>query len=122
MKEYEAVGMQEMLDAVRSTGAKNVVIAGGLAFAYDFDGILEGRQLKDPTGNGVIYANHAYDYFGESIFTWIASMKEAQRQISRYRFRIWLVGRPQSAQGVVGEQSVSRAERRLAAAPAPGNL
>ncbi|MGB7583099.1 MAG: glycoside hydrolase family 5 protein [Sedimentisphaerales bacterium] len=77
VKEYEAVGMQEMLDAVRSTGAKNVVIAGGLAFAYDFDGILEGRQLKDPTGNGVIYANHAYDYFGESIFTWIASMKEA---------------------------------------------
>ncbi len=77
VKEYEAVGMQEMLDAVRSTGAKNVVIAGGLAFSYDLDGVLEGRQLKDATGNGVIYANHAYDYFGESIFTWIANMKEA---------------------------------------------
>ncbi len=77
VKEYEAVGMQEMLDAVRSTGAKNVIIAGGLAFAYDLDGVLEGRQLKDPTGSGVIYANHAYDYFGESIFTWIANMKEA---------------------------------------------
>jgi hypothetical protein len=76
-KTFEAVGMQEMLDAVRSTGAKNVVIAGGLEWAYDFDGILEGRQLNDPMGNGVIYANHAYDHFGESIFTWIANMKEA---------------------------------------------
>jgi hypothetical protein len=77
VKEYEAVGMQEMLDTVRSTGAKNVIIAGGLSFSYDLDGILEGRQLKDPTGNGVIYANHAYDYFGESIFTWIANMNQA---------------------------------------------
>jgi hypothetical protein len=76
-KTFEAVGMQEILDTVRSTGAKNVVIAGGLEWAYVFDGILEGRQLKDPTGNGVIYANHAYDHFGESIFTWIANMKEA---------------------------------------------
>ena len=60
-KKYEAVGMQEMLDTVRSTGAKNVIVAGGLEWAYDFNGILAGRQLKDPTGNGVIYANHAYD-------------------------------------------------------------
>jgi hypothetical protein len=77
VKTFEAVGMQEMLDALRSTGAKNVIIAGGLAWAYDFDGILEGRQLKDAGGNGVIYANHAYDHFGESIFVWIANMKEA---------------------------------------------
>ncbi len=76
-KKYEAVGMQEMLDTVRSTGAKNVVVAGGLEWAYDFNGILAGRQLKDAGGNGVIYANHAYDNKGESVFTWIASMKEA---------------------------------------------
>jgi len=76
-KKYEAVGMQEMLDTVRATGAKNVVIAGGLEWAYDFNGILAGRQLKDPTGNGVIYANHAYDNKSQSVFTWIASMEEA---------------------------------------------
>ena len=108
VKEYEAVGMQEMLDAVRLTGAKNVVIAGGLAFSYDLDGILEGRQLKDPTGNGVIYANHAYDYFGESIFTWIANMKEATAKfpviISEFgwsggpnRHREWWGNNPSSA-------------------------
>ncbi len=76
-KNFEAVGMQEMLDTVRATGAKNVVVAGGLDWAYDFNGILEGRQLKDPSGNGVIYANHAYDHFGETIPTWIANMKQA---------------------------------------------
>ena len=48
-KTFQAVGMQKLLDAVRATGAKNVVIAGGLNWAYDFDGILDGRQLKDPT-------------------------------------------------------------------------
>jgi hypothetical protein len=76
-KKYEAVGMQELLDTVRSTGAKNVIVAGGLDWAYDFNGILAGRQLKDPKGNGVIYANHAYDNKQQSVFTWIANMEEA---------------------------------------------
>jgi hypothetical protein len=76
-KKYEAVGMQEMLDTIRAAGAKNVIVAGGLEWAYDFNGILDGRQLKDPKGNGVIYANHAYDNKGETVFTWIASMEEA---------------------------------------------
>jgi hypothetical protein len=76
-KNFEAVGMQEMLHTIRSTGAKNVIIAGGIDWAYDFNGILEDRQLKDPTGSGVIYANHAYDHFGETIPTWIANMKRA---------------------------------------------
>jgi len=76
-KKYEAVGMQELLDTVRSTGAKNVIVAGGIDWAYDFNGILDGRQLKDPKGNGVIYANHAYDNKQQSVFTWIASMQEA---------------------------------------------
>jgi hypothetical protein len=74
---YEAAGMQELLDTVRATGAKNVVIAGGLEWAYDFSGILDGRQLKDPDGNGVIYANHAYDNKRESVFKWIGDMEKA---------------------------------------------
>ncbi|MBN1764102.1 MAG: glycoside hydrolase family 5 protein [Sedimentisphaerales bacterium] len=74
---YEAVGMQTLLDTIRATGAKNVVVAGGLDWAYDFSGILEGRQLKDPHGNGVIYANHAYNNKGHSADVWIEKMKEA---------------------------------------------
>ncbi len=76
-KKYEAVGMQEMLDTIRAAGAKNVIVAGGLDWAFDFNGILAGRQLKDPKGNGVIYANHVYDNKSQSIFTWITNMEEA---------------------------------------------
>jgi hypothetical protein len=80
-KTYQCVGMQEMLDTVRATGAKNVVIAGGLDWAYDFSGILDGRQLSDPKGNGVIYASHCYDNKGDSVYDWIAKMEEATAKL-----------------------------------------
>lgn len=80
-KTYECAGMQAMLDAVRATGAKNVVIAGGLDWAYDFSGILDGRQLSDPRGNGVIYASHCYDNKGESVQAWIARMEQASARL-----------------------------------------
>ncbi len=81
MLTYEAVGMQELLDTVRLTGAKNVVIAGGLGWAYDMSGFLEGKQLMDSDGNGVIYANHTYDIKGESVFKWISDMKKASAKV-----------------------------------------
>ncbi len=80
-KTYQAVGLQKLLDAVRAAGAKNVVIAGGLNWAYDFDGILDGRQLKDPDGNGVIYANHAYNNKGHRVEVWIARMEKATARL-----------------------------------------
>ncbi|HLV80347.1 MAG TPA: cellulase family glycosylhydrolase [Chthonomonadaceae bacterium] len=81
MKTYEAVGMQTLLDTVRSTGAKNVVIAGGLDWAYDLSGFLEGRQLSDPKGHGVIYANHDYPFKGDTFDQWLAKMEKATRAI-----------------------------------------
>jgi hypothetical protein len=78
---FEAVGMQELLDAVRGTGAKNVVVAGGLDWAYDLSGILDGRQLSDPKGNGVIYANHAYPFKGDTVEKWIAKMETATKKL-----------------------------------------
>jgi hypothetical protein len=78
---YQAVGMQRLLDTVRATGAKNVVLAGGLDWAYDFSGILAGRQLSDPHGNGVIYANHCYDNKNDSVDTWIAKMETASAKL-----------------------------------------
>ena len=55
-------GMQAMLDAVRSTGAMNVVLVGGLDYAYQLDGILNGYGLSDPSGYGIIYASHVYPW------------------------------------------------------------
>lgn len=62
LKGYESPGMQAMLDAVRSTGAKNVVLVGGLDYAYELDGILEGHALEDKSGDGIIYATHVYPW------------------------------------------------------------
>ena len=78
---YQAVGMQAMLDAVRSTGALNVVVVGGLDWSYDLSGILTGGPLKDPMGHGIIYANHAYPFKGETVEQWIARMEKATQQV-----------------------------------------
>lgn len=61
-KGFHSVGMQALLDAVRTTGAKNIVLAGGLDWAYDLSGINEGFALNDKSGNGIIYSTHIYPW------------------------------------------------------------
>jgi len=77
---YESVGMPALVSAIRSTGAKNVIVAGGINWAYEVGGILDGRQLSDPTGNGVVYAVHPYPHSyprlgRETIAQWTARME-----------------------------------------------
>lgn len=76
---YQAVGMQQLLDAIRATGAKNVVVAGGLGWAARMDQIPK-YALKDPSGNGVIYANHFYPGW-ESVASWEKRIAAAQKEI-----------------------------------------
>lgn len=78
---YEAVGMRELLDTVRATGATNVVIVGGLDWSYDLSGIIEGRRLADPRGRGVLYANHAYPIKGDTVEQWVSKMVQATRAL-----------------------------------------
>ncbi|HEV2471771.1 MAG TPA: cellulase family glycosylhydrolase, partial [Chthonomonadales bacterium] len=78
---YRAVGMQQLLDAVRAAGARNVVVAGGLNWAYDMTGFLNGKQLSDPHGNGVIYANHNYPIKGDTVAQWLAEMETAAARV-----------------------------------------
>ena len=60
---FQSPGMQKMLDTVRATGAKNMVLVGGLDYAYRLDGIVEGFGLKDHSGGqGIIYACHIYPW------------------------------------------------------------
>jgi endoglucanase len=80
-KTYQAVGMQALLDAVRGTGAKNVIVAGGIDWAYDMSGFLNGKQLSDPKGNGVIYANHNYPFKGDTFEQWLTKMEAATKKI-----------------------------------------
>lgn len=69
---YNAVGMQDLLDAVRATGARNLVVAGGLGYSSETDAELNYR-LNDPKGNGVVYANHFYPGW-ETIPHWLNRM------------------------------------------------
>lgn len=59
---FESPGMQKVVEVIRETGAKNIIIAGGLDWAYDLSGILNGYALEDPSGNGIMYSTHVYPW------------------------------------------------------------
>ncbi|MFH1500206.1 MAG: cellulase family glycosylhydrolase [Verrucomicrobiota bacterium] len=60
---FRSPGMQRMVEVVRATGARNVIVAGGLDYAYDLSGILKGYALTDTAeGNGIMYASHIYPW------------------------------------------------------------
>jgi endoglucanase len=58
---WNAAGMQQLYDAVRATGAENVVIAGGLYYAYDLSDVAQYRVK----GYNIMYATHPYGGDGE---------------------------------------------------------
>jgi hypothetical protein len=51
-----AAGMQQLYDAVRGANADNLVIIGGLSFAYDLSGVPKNRI----NGYNIVYATHPY--------------------------------------------------------------
>lgn len=53
---FTAVGMQELYDTVRSTGANNLVMIGGLSFAFDLSGV----SSYPVNGYNIMYATHPY--------------------------------------------------------------
>jgi hypothetical protein len=59
---FQSPGMQKLVDAVRDTGAKNIVLVGGLDWAYDLSGIAAGYGIDERGGNGLIYSTHIYPW------------------------------------------------------------
>lgn len=59
---WNVAGMQQLLDAVRATGAENVVMAGGLAYASDLSEWLANKP-NDPAGN-LAASFHTYNFTG----------------------------------------------------------
>jgi hypothetical protein len=57
-----SVGMQALVDAVRGTGAKNVVLVGGLDWSYDLTGFVNGYALDEKGGNGLMLVWHNYPW------------------------------------------------------------
>ena len=71
--QWQAVGMQQLYSAVRATGARNIVIAGGLNWAYD----LRGLPQYALAGYNLAYAVHPYDYAGKQPADWPADFGQA---------------------------------------------
>ena len=63
---FTAVGMQQLYDAVRSTGADNLVIVGGLRFAFDLSTIGQAPIA----GYNIAYATHPYDQTDKQLAAW----------------------------------------------------
>jgi aryl-phospho-beta-D-glucosidase BglC (GH1 family) len=59
---YQAAGMQQLVNAVRSTGARNVVLVGGIDWSNNLSGWLAHRP-NDPA-HQLAAVNHVYDNGG----------------------------------------------------------
>src|SRR5262245_7261724 len=66
---FAAVGMQMLYELVRSTGAENLVIIGGLQWAYDLSGVPANRI----DGYNIVYAVHTMNVAGKLPQQWDAS-------------------------------------------------
>ncbi|HEX9109683.1 MAG TPA: glycoside hydrolase family 5 protein [Longimicrobiales bacterium] len=55
---FTAAGMQQLYDAVRSTGAENLVLVGGLDWGYDLSGVPQHRIA----GHNIVYSTHPYEW------------------------------------------------------------
>jgi endoglucanase len=61
-KSFHSPGMQKLITTVREAGARNIVVTGGLDWAYDLSGVAKGFALEDKTGNGIVYSTHIYPW------------------------------------------------------------
>ena len=59
---FQSPGMQKLVDAVREVGAKNIVVVGGLDWAYDLSGVAQGYEINERGGRGLIYGTHIYPW------------------------------------------------------------
>ncbi|WP_179382474.1 cellulase family glycosylhydrolase [Streptomyces sp. SA15] len=57
---YEVAGMQDLVDSIRDTGARNLILVGGLAYANDLSQWLTYKPT-DPAGN-LAAAWHVYNF------------------------------------------------------------
>lgn len=55
---FQAVGMQQLYDVVRATGANNLVLISGTQWGYDLSGVPTHRVK----GYNIVYATHPWDF------------------------------------------------------------
>jgi endoglucanase len=63
---FQAIGMQQLYDTVRATGAQNLVLVGGLNWGFDLSGVPENRI----DGYNILYVTHPYNSPGRRPSNW----------------------------------------------------
>lgn len=63
---FQVIGMQSLYDTVRGAGANNLILVGGLDYAFDLSGISQNRI----TGGNIVYVTHPYDFANKSPGMW----------------------------------------------------
>jgi endoglucanase len=66
---YQSAGMQALVNAVRSAGANNLVLVGGMNWGYD----LSQLPTYALSGSNIVYDTHPYPYSGKMPANWDAS-------------------------------------------------
>jgi hypothetical protein len=61
---FHTPGFQSLVNTVRTAGANNVIIVGGLGWAYDLTGIASNALTDQSSGHGIAYEAHIYDNKG----------------------------------------------------------
>lgn len=73
---YKGVSMQALVNAVRHTGANNIVLVGGLNWGYDLSQI--GNASYALSGSNIVYDTHPYSsYTDKAPNTWDVSFGNA---------------------------------------------
>lgn len=65
---YQGVGMQALVNAVRTTGANNLVLVGGMNWGYDLSQIGN----NPISGPNIVYDTHPYNYADKAPSSWDA--------------------------------------------------
>ena len=77
---YPVAGMQTLVDTVRATGARNVILLGGLAYANDLTGWLA-NEPSDPDHN-LAASWHSYNFNAcSSLACWTSEVAPVMAQV-----------------------------------------
>ena len=59
---YMTAGYQQLTDTVRHVGANNIVVLAGLDWGFTLEEVLNGYEIDQGNGNGIIYDSHIYPW------------------------------------------------------------
>ena len=69
---YQGVGEQALVSAIRGTGANNLILVAGMNWGYDLSQAVSGGKSVI-TGSNIVFDTHPYPYSGKLPANWDAS-------------------------------------------------